>query len=159
MGPHRQQCPHQIGRADAAVGAKGCQAGYGFPIDIHQLWRRYTHHRAPVGIEGHGRNNGQPRFSCSRARSLEFLFGGHGFQPDDIGAAVGQRPRLLSKGALGCLNRERPNRLQNLPGRSHRPCNDDIAIRCICARTGYCRGRGIQFPNTVFCLVKVQPVS
>ena len=24
MGPHRQQCPPQIGRADAAVGAKGC---------------------------------------------------------------------------------------------------------------------------------------
>ena len=59
MGSHGEQCPHQVGRTHAAVGAKGCQARYSFPVDIHKLRRRYTHHRAPVGIERHGRNNRQ----------------------------------------------------------------------------------------------------
>ena len=67
------------------------------PPQPGKLRRRNSHHRAAVGVEAQGGDDGKPRRPRAGDRRFGFLQRGHGFDPQDIGAAPRERGRLFRK--------------------------------------------------------------
>ena len=86
----RQDGRDEIAGADAAIGAVGDGLDVERRDQLRQRLGREAHHGAPGGIEARREDVGQAGGDGAARGRLEFLGGGHGLDPGDVGAAFGQ---------------------------------------------------------------------
>ena len=122
-GPVPQLLPH------AARWCLRCKAG--------EFRRRNAHHGAAIGIEAQGGDDRQAGDARAGDGRFGFFDGGHGFDPQQVGAAARQRRGLLGEGVARGVQAQGPKRFENLAGRPHASGNQHDAPGAI----GFARAR------------------
>ena len=153
-GAHGEDRDEQIGRADAAVRAIGERLRIETLDERAERGRRDPHHRPAGGVEARGDRVRHADLRRGARRRANFLGGGHGLDPDDVRAALPQALDLLDEHVDRLVLAERPERGEDVAGRTDRSGDDDAPARRVGDRAGVLGGEPVELPRA-----RLEPVQ
>ena len=159
LGHKSQHRAHQIGRADAAVRTKGQRRVWQFFDHIGHRGRGDAHHGAACGIKAHRAAPGHAGQCCGLGGGAVFFGGGHGFNPQNIGAACLQAFGLFVEHFNRKRMGQRTDGHHNFTRRTDRACHDDRTPGSIGNFTPQACGDAVQFMHAVLQIVQFHPAG
>ena len=141
-----------------AVAAVGAQDAHAHVVQrLHRLHRLDAHHRAEMGVEGHGDRDRQAgRRPDPLHRGLDFFQRAHRLDQEEVHPALGQRGRLLGERVAHFVRHACAEREEDLARRPHVARDQHVVI----GRGGHLArrldGRQVELSHAILEIVQPQ---